>query len=137
MSLLTIKQSLEAHLALMNPTIQTAYEGSSFTPTPNVPYQRVQLIPRKPLNNTLGDMHYQEVGELQVFLCYPVNTGMGDVLLRATQLRTHFKRGTSLVKDGLTTIITVTPQISGSAILGDRVVVPVFISYSTEIDLSL
>ena len=127
-----IKKALEKHLAALTPSLATAYEALSFTPIPGTPYQRVQISTQRPENPTIGDDYYRDRGELQVFLCYPSNKGTGDVLTRAELLREHFKRGTTLVEGGSTVLITRTPQIAGSTIIGDRVIVPVLITYSVE-----
>lgn len=127
-----IKKALEKHLAALTPSISTAYEALSFTPVPGTPYQKVQISTQRPENPTLGDDYYRDRGEFQVFLCYPTNKGTGEVLTRAELLREHFKRGTTLVEGGATVLITRTPQIAGTAIIGDRVIVPVLITYSVE-----
>lgn len=133
MSLNKIKKALELHLSTIAPALSTAYEGVSFTPVVGTPYQRVILVPRKPKNTTMGDDHYREVGEFQIFLCYPTNQGTGNALARADVIRSHFQRGTSLIEDDIVVQINYTPQIGGSSIAGDRLVVPVIIPYSVEI----
>lgn len=117
----------------MTPLLSTAYTSSSFTPVVNVPYQRVQLVPRKPENPTMGDSYYREIGEFQVFLAYPSNKGEGEVLARAELVQQHFARGTVIQSAGLEVIIPRTPQIAGSTISGDRLIVPVIIQYSVSI----
>jgi Bacteriophage related domain of unknown function len=129
MAILSIKKALEKKLAALTPNISTAYESFSFTPVPNVPYQRVQVIPRKPDNPTMGDSYYRENGEFQVFLAYPSNVGTGQVLAQAELVQQHFARGTTITEGSLEVIIPRTPQIAGSTVVGDRIVVPVIIQY--------
>lgn len=130
--ILNIKKAFEKRLATLSPAIATAYEGVSFTPT-TAPYQRVMLVPSQPLNPTMGTEHYREVGSFQVFLNYPANKGSGEAIARAIQIRTLFKRGTTLIEDSTEVKILTTPKISGNSIVQDRIVVPVIISYIADV----
>lgn len=130
--ILNIKKAFEKRLATLSPAIATAYEGVSFTPT-IAPYQRVMLVPSQPLNPTMGSSHYREAGSFQVFLNYPANKGSGEAIARASQIRLLFKRGTALIEDTTEVKILTTPQISGSSIVQDRIVVPVIISYIADV----
>lgn len=129
MSIVLIKKALEKKLSVMPGTISTAYESVSFTPVQGVPYQRVQVIPRRPENPTIGDSYYREIGEFQVFLAYPNNSGTAQVLAQAELVQQHFARGTTITEGSLEVIIPRTPQIAGSTVVGDRIVVPVIIQY--------
>jgi hypothetical protein len=133
MAILDIKKAFEKRLNSITPSIQTAYEAVSFTPTQGVPYQKVQLSPNQPENPTIGDGYYREVGEFQVFLCYPSNKGTSEVLTRAELVRSYFQRGTTLVEGASEIIIIRTPQIAGTSIIGDRIIVPVLIQYSVGV----
>lgn len=133
MSIVNIKKALEKHLAGLLPKIATAHEGVSYVPENGVAYQRVVVVPRKPLNPTMGDDYYRDIGELQVFLAYPTAQGTGEVLARAELIRTHFKRATTLVEGDSRVLIVRTPQIVGTTTIGDRVIVPVIIEYSSEV----
>ena len=130
--ILNIKKAFEKRLATLSPAIATAYEGISFTPT-TAPYQRVMLVTSQPLNPTMGTEHYREVGSFQVFLNYPANKGSGEAIARASQIRTLFKRGTTLIEDSTEVKILTTPKISGNSIVQDRIVVPVIISYIADV----
>lgn len=133
MALVQIKKALEKHLAAMNPSLATAYESVSYTPVQGTPYQRVQVIPRRPENPTFGDSYYREVGELQIFLAYPSNKGTAEVLARAELVQQHFARGTTLTEGSLNIVIQRTPQIAGCNVVGDRIIAPVIIQYSVGI----
>lgn len=135
MSLVLIRKALEKRLGTLTPAISTAHEGVSFKPVAGIPYQRTQVVPFEPLNPTLGDDHFREQGEFQIYLCYPSNQGLADVTTQAELVKNHFKRGTTLTEGAIEVLITRTPQITGSLPLGDRVVVPVLIKYSVEMFL--
>ena len=132
MSLLNIKIAFEKRLALMTPPLQTAYESVSFNPTPGIAYQKVQLVPRRTENPTLGDEHYRDTGEFQIFLSYPTNKGTAEIISRADMIKEFFKRGTTLTEGSTTVRILRTPQISGSTVAGDRIILPVIISYISD-----
>jgi hypothetical protein len=130
MALPRIKQALEKHLAALSPALSTAVENISFTPVLGTPYQDVQIVPRAPDNQTLGDGYYRESGELQVFLCYPSGAGSAACMTRAILTRDHFKRGTTLSQGGIEVIIMSTPKITSGSVFNDRYVIGVFMEYS-------
>ncbi len=77
--------------------------------------------------------YYREVGSFQIFLAYPSNKGESQVLERAELVQKHFARGTTLTEGAIEVNILRTPQIAGSTIAGDRVIVPVIIQYSAGV----
>jgi hypothetical protein len=134
MSMVSIKRALERRLSQMTPALSTAYEGADFKPVPDTAYQRVQFVPRQPQNPTFGDNYYREVGEFQVFLAYPLNKGSAEALTRAELIRDRFKRGTFMLENGIRIHVLSTPQIAGTIITQDRLVVPVIIEYTAEVN---
>lgn len=133
MGILDIQRAFEKRLLTITPTIQTVPVGVSFTPVTGTPYQKIQLVPRNPENPTMGDGYYREVGEFQIFICYPPNKGTADAIARAELTRSYFQRGTTLTEGGLEVIIPVTPYIAGASPVGDRLIVPVIIQYSVGV----
>lgn len=135
MSILDIKAAFEIKLSQMSPPLPTSYEASSFTPQAGKAYQYVQLVPQTPENTVVDSPFYREQGEFQIFLAYPKNNGTGEALLRAQKVREHFQRGTNLVRNGLTILIFRTPTIAGTQIIGDRVIVPIIIRYTADVNV--
>ena len=135
MSILDIKIAFEKKLSEMTPALATSYEANPFTPAANTPYQYVQLVPRAPENTVVDAPFYREMGEFQIFLCYPRGKGTGAILSRAQDVRDHFKRGTNLVRNGITILIFRTPTIAGTQIVGDRVVVPIIVNYTADVNV--
>lgn len=133
MSSLVTKKLLEKHLLEITPSLATAFEGVTYTPVSGTPYQRVVALPRSTQNPTMGDEYYREIGVLQVFLYYPINTGSGAALARAELIRNKFKRGTTLIDGNVKVHIIYTPSVRGSAVVNDRLMVPVSIDYTAEI----
>ena len=133
MSLTIIRAALENRLAALTPALATSYENAVFTPVNDVPYQRVSLLPANPDNSMAGSKTYLEVGIFQVTLCYPIKAGTAAASTKAEAVRTHFKRGTSLVESGLTVLITNTPRLSPAMVEGGRYCIAVSVTYQTQI----
>lgn len=135
MSDVTIRRALEKRLAALAPSVSTAYENVTFTPVTGTAYQRANMLPAQPDNQTISASYYRAVGIFQVSLCYPIGTGANAAQARAELTKTHFKRGTTMLESGLTVIVTQTPTIAAGFVDGDRYIVPVTIFYSCDINL--
>lgn len=133
MELLNIRRAFEKSLTALNSDIATAYENSEFKPVVGQPYQRLQLAPNPVENPTIGDNYYREVGQFQVFLCYPTHSGTGDALTKAHLIRNTYFRGFTMVEGDTEIIISGTPRIDGAIITSDRYIVPVIISYFASV----
>jgi hypothetical protein len=132
MSILEVRQVLEKHLDLMSPPLATAWENQDFSPVPGTPFQAVTLLPAEPDNPEAGGF-YREQGLLQVTLCYPLQGGPAAALARAEAIRAAFKRGTSLTKNGVTTVVERTPEIGPGSPDQDRYQVPVRIRWYANV----
>jgi hypothetical protein len=134
MSLVIISRALEKKLALLTPALATAYENKDFTPVNGTAYQKANLLPATPDNQTIGSGYYKERGVFQVTLCYPQNANALDARTRAELLKAHFERGTTMVESGLTVIVTLTPSIAPAFIADARYCMPVSIFYECDIN---
>lgn len=134
MDLLNIRRAFEKKLVEITPaTVDNAFENVSFKPNKNKPYQRSQLSPRLPENPSFGDNYYREVGEFQIFLCFPLNQGAGAVYEHASLIQDTFFRGFSMEENGTVVTVRLTPSIQGAVIIDDRYCVPVIIDYFASI----
>lgn len=133
MELLNIRRAFEKSLTTLSPEIDSAYENKKYEPIMGKPYQRLQLAPNPVQNPTLGDSYYREVGEFQVFLCYPSHSGTLDVLTKAHLIRDTYFRGFTLVEGDTEIIVSKTPRIDGAIITSDRYIVPVIIEYFASV----
>ena len=136
MSAIKVRGALEVALAAITPALDTAYENRAHTPTAGTPYQRVNVLFGTP-ENTENSPSYDEVGFVQVTLCYPTkdSPGSGPVTTRAELIRTTFRRGITFATGGVTTTIMRTPEIMPAFIDGDRFCVPVRIQFRAQIQL--
>jgi hypothetical protein len=135
MSTVSIRKALEVKLAAMSPNLATAYENLTFTPVSGTPHQEVFLLPGQPDNSEMGAKNYLEVGLFQVNLCYPIGPGPAAAQARAELTKTHFKRGTTMLQDGISVLVTRTPQIAPAFRRDDRYIIPVSIYYQAHISL--
>ena len=136
MSLDLIRKALETKLASITPPIDTVAENTAYTPTTDVPYQRVDLLPAAPTNPEMTQGNrYQEQGIMQVGLCYPTNKGASAALQRAVLIRNTFPRGTTMVAGGVSVQIDTTPEIGRGESDGENYFLPVRIHYFANINL--
>ncbi len=133
MSEFNISVAFENKLNALSPAVATAYENVNYAPVTGTPYQKVNLLPAQPENDTLGSDYYREVGLFQIGLYYPMNTGRGAAQARAQALKNHFKRGTVMTANGQTVRVIRTPQVSPSQIIGDRYFIAVSVFYRSEV----
>lgn len=136
MSQLKIRQALERALfgnGGMIAEAQTRIENRPFSPTPDVAYQRVDLIPAEPENPTFGDGFHREVGTFQILLMYPADVGAGAAQAQAELVRDLFHRGATFERDGLTVVVSRTPSIGPGYQDGNRYALPVRIRYYANV----
>jgi hypothetical protein len=129
---MSVRLALQNHLESLG-AFSTAYEGVSFTPTNNVPYQRLNLLRAEVDNTALGSAYYREVGIFQVTLFYPLNQGSNPIETRAELIRNHFKRGTGLTNGGRVVRITRTPNVKQIIRDDDRLLLVIDIPYQSEV----
>jgi hypothetical protein len=132
MSVLKIRAALETALAAMSPALDTAWENTTYTPTPGTPYQRVSMLFTEPVNTEYGP-GFQQGGMFVVTLCYPQGEGATDAAARIELLRATFPRGAAFTADGLTTTVARTPLILATILEGDRYLVPVHVPFLATI----
>lgn len=133
MSIVKIRSALEGHLATMSGALPISYENAQYKPTPGVAFQTANLLPATTENPSIGAELHRELGVFQVTLHYPVNAGSATSATMAENIRTRFKRGTTITKDSVTVMIDSTPSVNSGRIDGDRWVVAVSIPYMANI----
>ena len=136
MSQLVVRRLLETALIAISGGLsssQTKWENRPFTPTPNVAYQRVDLLPAEPENPTVGDGFYRERGSMQVSLFFPAKGGSKDAQTQAELIRSAFPRGTKFTEGSVTVHVDSQPTILPAYEDGDRYVVPVRVRYYANV----
>lgn len=132
MAVAEITQAAEQRLLAITPSIPTAFEGVHFEPPAGI-YQRCQFVVSPPEDPVLGLGYYRERIEFQVFISAPAGFGAGEALERAELVREQFKKGTYFTSGSIKIYVLNTPQVAGTVVAGDRVVVPVMISLVGEV----
>lgn len=111
----------------------TAYQNASYQVVSGVPYQLTHMTTFKPDEPTQGGGYYREHGVFQVTLVYPVGVGVGAIMARAELIRSFFKKGTTLIEGGVTTVIPDTPEFGYLQGSSDDISLPVKIGYRADI----
>lgn len=114
------------------PDLPTAYEGVNFDPPSSI-YQSCQFIIEKPTDPVFGLGYYRERINFQIFISDISGKGTTTALERAELIREKFKKGTTLFEEDVKILILETPQIMGTLISQDRVIVPVQIKVIAEV----
>lgn len=131
--MLNARLAFEEAINAITPTIATAYENVSFTPTINVPYQELYDIPSSNDHLFINSDNYEALGVFQITLRYPSGKGTKDVSNRAELYVSSFPVGTKLTKDGVNIMVTDTPNVVPLGVNGDRYSVAVSINYKVYI----
>ena len=127
--MIEVKIAFETKINSITPTIQTAYENVTFTPTAGVPYQELYLIPATNDNIFIDGEGFVSYGIFQVNLKYPTGKGTKDILDRVKLYLDNFKSGDNLVQGGITTNILNTPKVVNLGTSGDRIIYAISINY--------
>ena len=134
MSILKAQIAVEKHLETLSPSVPTAYEGVNFEPPSGSLYQRIQYQINSPTDPTFGKYFHRENIQVQIFVCAPLDgTGTGAAIQRAELIRDHFEKGTTLTEAGIRSHVLRTPQITGTIVTSDRLVVPILIPLTVEV----
>lgn len=128
--MIEIKQAFENKINSINPTIQTAYENVTFTPTAGVPYQELYLIPSTNDNRNIDGSGFISYGIFQITLKYPTGKGTKAIMERIKLYLDNFVSGENLPEEnGITTNILNTPEVVNLGTSGDRIIYAISINY--------
>lgn len=108
MSILNIQNALVQGFIDGAFNLNTAYDNNiDFEPQANTPWCEFRFVPNQPEPRTLGDTGEDEfTGVVNVILNYPQNSGIGETMEKADQLKAHFKPGKVFTDDGQSVRVT-------------------------------
>lgn len=131
--LTTTKKLIENRLKTLSPLPAIAWENVSFTaPSDGSLYLRCTMQVRNPDDTCIGSEYYRENIVFNVYVLDKLNIGTGNALNVAENIRTLFKKKTTL-EEGTTRVqVLSTPRIAGSVVTNDRLVVPISIELTVE-----
>lgn len=127
--MIEIENAFRIKLNTISPVIATAYENVPFTPTNNVPYQELSLLPSYNDSEYINDKQYISYGLVQITLKYPTTKGSKDILDRVKLYMNNFVRGDTLTNGGISIKIRSTPVAVNLGTIGDRYVYAISINY--------
>ena len=127
--MIEIENAFRIKLNTISPVIATAYENVPFTPTSNVPYQELSLLPSYNDSEYINDKQYISYGLVQITLKYPTTKGSKDILDRVKLYMNNFVRGDTLTNGGISIKIRSTPVAVNLGTIGDRYVYAISINY--------
>lgn len=129
--MLNTRLAFEEAINAISPTIATAYENVSFTPSSGVPYQELYDIPASNDHLFMDNSEFEGLGIFQITLKYPSGAGMKTVSNRAELYVSSFPVGTKLTKNGEVITVLQTPKVNNLGVDGDRVIVAISINYKS------
>ena len=129
--MLNTRLAFEEAINAISPTIATAYENVSFTPSSGVPYQELYDIPASNNHLFIDNSEFEGLGIFQITLKYPSGAGMKTVSNRAELYVSSFPVGTKLTKNGEVITVLQTPKVNNLGVDGDRVIVAISINYKS------
>jgi hypothetical protein len=132
--ILNIKKAVERKLSQVAGSVPTAHEGVEFVPPVNAMYQRTQLVFKDPDDPSFPIGYHRENLQFQIFICDIKGKGTATALTRAELLRTTFHKGWSTTEGNVLIRSLETPKIGSVFITNDRVVVPVLIDLTCEVN---
>ena len=129
--MLNTRLAFEEAINAISPTIATAYENVSFTPSSAVPYQELYDIPASNDHLFTNSSEFECLGIFQITLKYPSGKGAKHVSNRAELYVSSFPVGTVLTKGTTKVHIIQTPKVNILGVNGDRYSVAVSINYKS------
>lgn len=115
MSLLAIRNALNARLSTLSSLPSVAWENIAFTPKTTETHLRVNFLPAptRPAANHRTAMDF-ESGIYQIDVYAPQDQGPNPASLLAERIRQHFNRGSVLTNSGISVNIEATPSMAAN-----------------------
>lgn len=135
MSQLVIGAALDAHLKAWADSVkmQVAFQNVSFSPSADGgTYLRAYLLPAKTADPSVGVGHRRYTGIYQVTVCVARGVGRQPAEKIVSALEGLFRKGTILVKKGLSIWVDSTPSAAPPFQDENILAVPVSITYRCE-----
>lgn len=133
-AILNTKRACERALIALLPTTPIAFENVSFNAPTDKLYIRTQFAIRNVDDPVIGDKYYRERISFQCFVIGLPNVGTASTISVAEQIRERFNKGTFFNEGGTRIHILSTPQVSSSSVIENRLVIPVLIDVTAEVE---
>lgn len=133
-AILDCKRTIERRLKQAFPAIPIAYENTKFQPTGSILYIRTNFRVNAPTDDSIGNDCYRENVTFTCFVNDSLNIGTSNAIDIAEQIRSTFYKRLTL-QEGTTLVhVLRQPQIAGASTTNDRVIVPVIITLTVEVN---
>ncbi len=132
-AILDAKRAVERRLIQAFPTTAISLENVEFNPTDNL-YLRTAFRVNKPTDDSIGNDCYRENITFTVFVCDKLNKGTGNAINVAEQVRSAFYKRLTLQENNTRVHVLQVPQVSTATKTVDRLVVPVVITLTVEVN---
>jgi hypothetical protein len=127
------KKLIENRLKTLSPALAIAFDNVVFTPPANAgKYLRCTFNIQRPDDTSVGSDYYRENVTVNIYVMDKLNIGTGSALDTAEDIRTLFKKSTSLQDENVRITILRTPHIAGTTVTSDRLVCPISIQLLVE-----
>lgn len=131
--IINVRKACDRKLKALFHTTKIAVEAVAFTPPSDALYIRTQYVIRNPEDVVIGSRYYREQISFQVFVIDVANKGVGNALDVAETIRNEYEKGTFIDEGGTRIHVWETPQVAGTMVVENRVVVPVIINLVAEV----
>lgn len=132
-SIVDTKRAIERVITNTFSSMKIAYEGVDFKPPTNEMYLTISFRVNNPTDPTLGKEYYRENITCTILVVDAINKGTTAAYTQAALVREALDKGSSFQEGNTLIHVLRTPQIAGSSITNQRVVVPVIISLTSEV----
>lgn len=132
-AILDAKRAVERRLIQAFPTTAVSLENVEFNPTDTL-YLRTAFRVNKPTDDSIGNDCYRENITFTVFVCDKLNKGTGNAINVAEQVRSTFYKRLTLQENTTRVHVLQVPQVGTAVKTVDRLVVPVVISLTVEVN---
>lgn len=132
-AILDAKRAVERRLATAFPTTPISYENDNFQATSAL-YLRTSFRVNRPTDDSIGNNCYRENISFTVFVCDRLNIGTAGAITVAETIRSTFYKRLTLTEGTTKVHILRQPQVSTAAKTVDRLVIPIVITLTVEVN---
>lgn len=132
-AILDAKRAVERRLKQTFPTTPISFENVEFNPTDTL-YIRTAFRVNRPTDDSIGNDCYRENITFTVFVCDKLNKGTTGAITVAEQVRSAFYKRLTLQENTTKVHVLQVPQVSTATKTVDRLVVPVVITLTVEVN---
>lgn len=132
-AILDTKRAFERKLVQAFPTTPISFENDNFKPGDAL-YLRVGFRVNRPTDNSIGSDCYLENITATVFVSDKLNIGTANAITKAETVRSTFYKRLTMQENDTRIHVLQQPQVGTATKASDRLVVPVLITLTVEVN---